>query len=281
MKFLLATLLSLVLVTPGFCSQLNIVVVLDGSGSMGDTFSKSKDRISKMDAAKKALTLMLDQVPSNTNIGVICFSDNVNGWLYKLGPINKQKLKDAINSVNAGGGTPLGKYMKTGANALLEFRAKQKSGIYKLVVVTDGESSDDVDTPLIGKYGILSKGLKVEAIGVDMGSRHTLATKVPYQSAESAEQLTSAVKSVVAESTGTNDHSEDYDLIAPIPPEIAIVAIKALSEFDNTPVGQKPKSVARLDASSGNSGHSGVIIVVSLLAACVVIGIIVAICNRR
>lgn len=253
MKYLFSAILSLVLAAPCFADQLNVVVVFDGSGSMGETFSKSSDRITKMDAAKAALIQILSQLPANSNLGVVVFSNSIDGWLINLGPVDKKELAAKINSVQDGGGTPLGKYMRIGANALLELRAKQKHGTYKLIIVTDGESSDDAETPLSGKYGILSKGIKVECIGVDMRSNHSLATKVPYRSAESAEQLKSAVKAVLAESTGKNDHSEDYDMIAPLPPEVAAAALQALSEYDNEPIGQKPKGAVSLNSSSGST----------------------------
>lgn len=284
MKYLLTAILSLVLATPGFCAQQNIVVVFDGSGSMGERFSKSKERITKMEAAKKALVQILNQLPANTNLGIVVFSSSHNGWLVKLGPIDKTNLTNHIMSVREGGGTPLGKYMKDGANALLELRAKQKSGIYKLIIVTDGESSDDADTPLTGQYGILSKGLRVEAIGVDMSAKHTLATKVPYQSAESAEQLTAAVKNVLAESTGKSDHAEDYDVIAPIPPEVAMAALMALSEVDNEPIGQKSKHGVSLGDSSGGGSISGTaltIVLIVLGCAVAVVVVMVVLCNKR
>ncbi len=287
MKYLLSAVLSLVLAAPSLASQQNIVVVFDGSGSMGDRFSKSRERITKMEAAKRALIQLLGQLPPNTNLGIIVFSDNVNGWLVKLGPVDKKDLANKINSVQEGGGTPLGKYMKLGANALLELRAKQKSGVYKLIIVTDGESSDDAETPLTGKYGILSKGLQVQAIGVDMSTRHALATKVPYQSAESAEQLTSAVKNVLAESTGKGDHSEDYDIIAPLPPEVAMAALTALSEFDNEPIGQKPKSGVSHSNNSGSASSSAIggtaLTVILILLGCIAVAVVVMVvaCNKR
>lgn len=286
MKYLLTAALSLVLAAPSFASQQNIVVVFDGSGSMGDRFTKSQERITKMEAAKRALILLLSQLPENTNLGIVVFSNNQNGWLVKLGPVDKKDLAKKINGVQEGGGTPLGKYMKLGANALLELRAKQKSGVYKLIIVTDGESSDDAETPLTGQYGILSKGLQVQAIGVDMSTRHALATKVSYQSAESAEQLTSAVKNVLAESTGKGDHSEDYDIIAPLPPEVAMAALTALSEFDNEPIGQKPKSGVSHN-SGGGSASSAVggtaLTVILIVLGCVAVAVVVVVvaCNKR
>ena len=250
MKFIIA-ILAMLLPSTVLGAHLNVVVVLDGSGSMGSRFSRSQDKISKMDAAKQSLIQVLSDLPEDTNLGIICFSSNVNGWLVKPGPVNKSDLKTSIMSIKDGGGTPLGKYMKEGANALLELRAKQKSGIYKLIIITDGESSDDVITPLTGRYGILSKGLKIEAIGVDMSTSHTLATSIPYCSAGNEDELKVAVKKVLAESTGAKDHSEDYDLIAPIPPEIALAALQALTEYDNTPVGVKPKNAIEVESKSG------------------------------
>jgi len=291
MRYLLTAVVSLVLASPGFCQnplpeQLNLVVVFDGSGSMGDRFSKSADRGTKMQAAKKALVQILNQLPANTNLGIVVFSSSNNGWLVKLGPIDKTNLTQQINNVREGGGTPLGRYMKDGANALLELRAKQKSGVYKLLVVTDGESSDDIETPLTGKYGILSKGLRVEAIGVDMSGKHSLATKVPYRSAENAEQLTSAVKAILAESTGKNDHSEDYDLIAPLPPEVAMAALVALSEIDNEPVGSPPKNRSGsagvgASSSSGNSGMALMVIGIIAVIVAFIAVVAVIVCNKR
>jgi hypothetical protein len=291
MRYLLSAVVALVLASTGYCQnplpeQLNLVVVFDGSGSMGDRFSKSADRGTKMQAAKKALVQILNQLPANTNLGIVVFSSSDNGWLVKLGPIDKTNLTQKINNVREGGGTPLGRYMKDGANALLELRAKQKSGVYKLLVVTDGESSDDIETPLTGKYGILSKSLRVEAIGVDMSNKHSLATKVPYRSAENAEQLTSAVKAILAESTGKNDHSEDYDLIAPLPPEVAMAALVALSEIDNEPVGSPPKIRGSVNISFGDGsggGSSIALIVVSIIIGAVVVIAVIAVivCNKR
>lgn len=283
MKYLLAMVVALGLASPGWAAQLNVVVVFDGSGSMGDRFTKNPERISKMEAAKRALIQMVDALPPGTNLGITCFSSSVNGWLVDLGPLDKEAAKIKISGVKQGGGTPLGQYMKEGANALLQLRAKQKgAGTYKLVIITDGESSDDIDTPLSGKHGILSKGLKAEAIGVDMYSKHSLATKIPYRSADNLDQLNTAIKEVVAESTGSNDHSEDYDLIAPLPPEVAMAAITALAEYDNAPVGQAPPNLTEETIVVNNSGGGWKVMwwIFGILVAIGVISVIAAIINR-
>ena len=66
-----------------------------------------------------------------------------NKWVYPLGPKDTQKLIAAIRLPQPSGGTPLGKYLRIGANRLLEQREKQYNyGNYRLLVVTDGEASD-------------------------------------------------------------------------------------------------------------------------------------------
>jgi uncharacterized protein YegL len=215
--------------------NLNVVVVLDDSGSMDEKFSANRS-IRKIEAARQALTEVINGLPNNAKLGIITF----HGWAYPLGPLDKAKVKDAVQAIRPGGGTPLGEYMKHGADALLALRDKQKYGTYKLVIITDGESGDNVTTPLVGSYGILSKGLQAEAIGVDMSTSHTLAIKIPYRSAASLEELKNAVAATLAESPGSGD-STDYDLIAPLEPRTAAAALEALSTVDNAPVGTRAK----------------------------------------
>ena len=51
--------------------QDNIVVLLDTSGSMAQWFSEGGD--TRMNAAKKALQEVLQQVPETTNVGILIF----------------------------------------------------------------------------------------------------------------------------------------------------------------------------------------------------------------
>jgi uncharacterized protein YegL len=210
-----------------------IAVVLDSSGSMSTRFGDSD----RMTTAKKILINVLSKVGPNTQVGVVTFE----GWVYQIQPVDQAKLAEAINGVRASGGTPLGHYMKEGANALLKVREKKKFGIYRLIVVTDGESTDDAETPLSGTYGILSKGLQVEAIGVAMNAKHSLATKVSYRSADNPDELVRAVSAVVAETGGGGDHSEDYATISTLDEKLCKDALKALSEPDNAPIGMRTK----------------------------------------
>jgi len=222
--------------------QDNIVIVLDASGSMNESIGGTK----KMDAAKSALWEVLKGIPDTTNVGLLVFSGSsiTDDWVYPLGPRNRAKLFEAINLPQPGGGTPLGKYIKTGADRLLQQRQKQYGyGSYRLLIVTDGEAQD---RNLVNKYvpDVLSRGITVDVIGVGMRKEHILATMVnSYRKADDPESLKEAISQVFAEISagGTDTVSEEaFEVLEGIPDELAKEMIKALSSSGNYPIGTKP-----------------------------------------
>ncbi|MBN2589403.1 MAG: VWA domain-containing protein [Sedimentisphaerales bacterium] len=226
----------------------NVVIVLDASGSMNEGMRDAQGKeVKKIDAAKAALYEVLNQVPDTTHIGLFVFSSTRGSgvWFYDLGPKDDAKLKQAINSIQPSGGTPLGTYMKVGADRLLKEREKQFNyGSYRLLVVTDGEANNERPN-LVDDYTkeIMSRGITLDAIGVSMANKHTLATKVhSYRSAKDPESFTRAVREVFAEiSSEKNDVAgEDaFALIAGIPTEVAAGMISALSNTGNNPIGER------------------------------------------
>ena len=212
----------------------NIVVILDASGSMQDKFSGDRTK-SKMEAAKAALQEVLSKIPGDTHIGLLVFSGaNIrNEWIYPLGPKDTQKLTAAIHLPQPGGNTPLGKYIRIGANRLLEQREKQYNyGNYRLLVVTDGEASD-ADKVKHYTPEILNRQIRVDVIGVDMKTDHMLAKVVDsYRKADNPGELVAAVSQILAETddTGTDIGGEDaFEYIAPLSSEIAADLIQQLT----------------------------------------------------
>ena len=212
----------------------NIVVILDASGSMQDKFSGDRTK-SKMEAAKAALQEVLSKIPDDTHIGLLVFSGaNIrNEWVYPLGPKDTQKLTAAIHLPQPGGNTPLGKYIRIGANRLLEQREKQYNyGNYRLLVVTDGEASD-ADKVKHYTPEILNRQIRVDVIGVDMKTDHMLANVVDsYRKADNPGELVAAVSQILAETddTGTDVGGEDaFEYIAPLSSEIAADLIQRLT----------------------------------------------------
>src|SRR2546426_696257 len=224
----------------------NVVIVLDASGSMKNGLTGT--RLSKMNAAKAALKAVLQKVPQSTRLGLLVFSaaNLKDDWVYPLGPRDDAVLLQAIDRIEASGGTPLGQYIKKGADRLLQERTKQFGyGSYRLLVVTDGEVQDQ---NLVDRYtpDVMSRGITMDVIGVGMKKDHTLATKVhSYRRANDPASLNRAITEVFAEIAGTATdvaQAEAFEFLAPIPGEVASAMIQALSSSGNHPIGTQPPS---------------------------------------
>ena len=243
----------------------NIVVILDASGSMGSKFSSDPTR-TKMEAAKEALREVSAKIPDGTNIGLLVFSgSNVqNDWVYPLGPKNDAELMKAIDLPLPSGGTPLGKYIKIGADRLLEQREKQYNyGSYRLLIVTDGEATDrekvTAHTP-----EVMERQVRVDVIGVDMKQDHMLATVVDsYRRADNPGELVKAVSEILAETpdTGMSTSGEDvFEFIAPLTEETALSLIAAITKVPgNHPIGEgqiapKPEATVKPTSDAGGGG---------------------------
>ncbi|MBM3967042.1 MAG: VWA domain-containing protein [Planctomycetes bacterium] len=194
----------------------HIVVVLDDSGSMREVMRSV--RITKIDAAKRALEQVIQQVDEDTRLGILLLNGMpaTDHWLVPLGPVSKTDAAEKISHIGPNGGTPLGSAMRTATEQLLAARAKYIYGTYRLVVVTDGEASDRL---LLEDYlpDILSRGIIVDAIGVDMQANHSLATHVhSYRRADDSEALKNAMIAIMAEGGTDQDQSTsdaDFELL--------------------------------------------------------------------
>lgn len=217
-------------------AQQNVVIIFDDSGSMDDRMQGGERRI---DAAKRALTSVLDSLPAETNVGVLALNSSANGsnWIIPLGPLTTADWRQNVARLQAVGGTPLGEYLKVGADALLEARAEQVYGEFRLLVISDGEANDQW---LVDDYlpQILARGLRVEAIGVDMAGDHSLATEVhAYRRADDDVSLERAISEVFAEtSPDDQDASDSFEMLEGLPDGFADEAIAALTEVSNAPI---------------------------------------------
>lgn len=238
----------------------NVIVVLDDSGSMNEPMARQNT--TRMLAAKQALIQVLEILPDDTHVGVVLLNGRLDGdpWVIPLGPVDMDRVRGLLDQVQAGGGTPLGKFLKTGADALLAAREKDHYGSYRLLVVTDGEATDEQK---VNRYlpDILSRGLTVDVIGVDMAETHSLATRVnSYRQADNPQSLTKAITEVFAEtSTDANDAGEsDFELLDAFPDEVAEAALLALAEGTaNDPIGTLEVGRDSDQARSGQSSSNG------------------------
>lgn len=217
----------------------HIVIVLDASGSMKGEMNGTP----KIVAAKAALKEVLKTMPGDTQMGLLVFSAaNVKDWAYPLGPRDDAKLMAAIDLPQPNGSTPLGTFMKMGADSLLAARkANFGYGTYRLIIVTDGEANSEPSN-LVAAHtrDIMSRGLIVDVIGVGMAKAHTLATQAhSYRGADDPAALRKAITEVFAEVGSTKNEQFEGDafaVIAPLPDAIVPGVIEALSRNDNKPV---------------------------------------------
>jgi uncharacterized protein YegL len=235
----------------------NVLVVLDASGSMNEDMPGSRQ--AKMAVARSALIEVAGKIPPGTNVGVLVFTENLkDDLIYPLGPIDMDRFTAAVKKPTARGGTPLGAYLKKAADLLLEQREKQHGyGTYRLLVVSDGEATDQdqVDQFL---PEILARGIIVEVIGVAMKEDLALATRVhKYRRADRPQELAQELQQVFAEvGSNPNDRVDQssFDLLAPIPDEMAAAILGAIASPPNHPIGApelRGPSAGIVDMSSG------------------------------
>jgi len=215
----------------------SVVIVLDDSGSMNERMSGGVRRI---EAAKKAIETVLKQFPADTKLGLLLLNGDRSKqhWAIPLEHLSVPQATRKVESVIADGGTPLGDRMREGADALLQLREKQIYGNYRLLIVTDGEAND---AKLLALYlpDVLSRGLIVDAIGVDMKKNHSLATRVhSYRRADDGAALSKAIQEVFAEKVDSNaaNSNADFDFLQALDDGTAKEALIALSKPNNTPI---------------------------------------------
>jgi uncharacterized protein YegL len=241
----------------------HVVVVLDDSGSMAN-WMQSDRRVTKIDAAKRALLQVLSQVPDDAQVGVLALNSTIpesGSWIIPLGPINRDRVRRAIGGIQAEGGTPLGAAMKQATDALLALRDKQLYGDYRLLIVSDGEAQDE---QLVDAYlpEILNRQITVDVIGVSMQQNHSLATRVDrYRRADDPTSLQQAIQQSLAESPldpQDSDEASDFELLKGLPDSVAAAAIEALSTIDNRPIGEdEDESDDEIAASPSSRPTSG------------------------
>jgi len=218
----------------------NVVILIDGSGSMQHEIG-NKD---KMTAAKFALIPALSMLTPETNFGCIVFSRSANGWVYPLSPFDRKEVWDSVREIEAGGNTPLGEYIKIAADELLRQREKNFNyGTYRLLIVTDGEATDD---DLMRAYAkeLVNRGISLDVIGVGMSRAHTLKSLAnQYVAANDAKTLKEAVTTFLAEvpnpASGSQASENVYEILSIFGNDSgALSAIDALSAGGNQPLGE-------------------------------------------
>lgn len=148
--------------------KLNLVVVLDISGSMGSPFDqyyydrfgnkqevKESESKTKMEIAKKSLVGLLGQLKPQDRFGMVVFDDSAYTAkpLRKVGETNMQAIKDHVMELFDRGGTNMDAGIKAGTDLLGEQSEANKDDYEnRIIFITDAMPNlgDDSEEGLVG-----------------------------------------------------------------------------------------------------------------------------------
>ena len=136
--------------------KLNLVVVLDISGSMSspfysyyyDRFSKDKKdcvesddyKKSKMEIANESVNILIDQLKAYDRLGIVLFDDQAKIFeqIKLVSEMDIKKTKKKISEIRVMGGTNLGAGYTTGTKLLEKFKDSKKSEYEnRIILITD------------------------------------------------------------------------------------------------------------------------------------------------
>jgi von Willebrand factor type A domain len=194
----------------------NVALVLDCSGSMKEM---TKDGDTKMTAAKRVMTDLIEKIPANLNVTFViygheafstaddprnCQAVKVARPLGKLDAAGKAELTGLVASLKPTGGTPIALALKTTGDEL----AKKSDEFSGIVLITDGLESckgnptEEVATLL--KTLKLSFGVNVVGLGVKEDEDAALKALADsgggkYYDADDADALADSISAIAKE----------------------------------------------------------------------------------
>lgn len=143
----------------GETSSFDFVLAIDASSSMlADDFTPNR-----LEAAKESANLFVDNVPGNTDIGIVSFSGIAS---IDLRPVaDPAKVKNTTNyiSIKETGGTNIGDAIITSINLLSSEKIDEEADV--VILLTDGQSN--IGTPVEQAINYANKNdVTVHTIGV-------------------------------------------------------------------------------------------------------------------
>lgn len=181
-----------------------LLLMLDASGSM-----KEKDPTggTKMDAAKEALTGVVEDLPQKTNVGLRVYGATEPGGrptkaacadtqlAAPIKPLDKAGLTSAIEGFEAKGETPIAYSLQKGLEDL------GSTGKRNIILVSDGEESCEPDPcPVVKKLVKKGVDLRIDTVGFDVRGKARTQLECladagggEYHDAEDADELSSSL----------------------------------------------------------------------------------------
>ncbi|MFD2863571.1 vWA domain-containing protein [Mucilaginibacter antarcticus] len=178
----------------------NLVFLVDVSGSMNE--------VNKLPLVKTALKMLVDQLRPKDRVALVTYAGYVSTALASTPANEKDKIKEAIDQLGAGGSTA------GGAGLMTAYQVAQKSFIKKgnnrIIMATDGDfnvgaASNKAMEELIEEER--GRGISLSILGFGMGnykdSKMELLADKGHGNYAYIDNITEATKSMVTEFGGT------------------------------------------------------------------------------
>jgi Ca-activated chloride channel family protein len=141
----------------------NMVFLVDVSGSMNE--------INKLPLVQSSLNLLVDQLRDNDRVAIVVYAGNAGLVLPSTNGMDKSRIKDAIDALQAGGSTAGGQGIELAYKVAAENFIK--NGNNRVILATDGDfnvgvSSDDELVRLIEEKR--KSGIYLSVLGYGMGN---------------------------------------------------------------------------------------------------------------
>lgn len=177
----------------------NYYVVFDASGSMLDHSCAGANN--RLTVAKRALAQFASRLPADANLGLLVFGEGGVHERIALAPINQEVIQREVESISAGGGTPLAETAERAYEALTVQGRKQLGyGEYHLVIVTDGVATGADPRVVINRI-VSQSPVVVHTIGFCLNDKHALNQpgRTLYKPADNPAALAQNMVDVLAE----------------------------------------------------------------------------------
>ncbi|MFX3673029.1 MAG: VWA domain-containing protein [Paenisporosarcina sp.] len=187
-----------------FKENLNVIVILDASGSMG----KNMNGLTQMEVAKTAITNFVKGLPANANVGLRIYGQEGSGnkadkerscksseLIYPISKYEPQGFEQALAKAKPAGWTPIQLALNEVQKDLVSFKGDKNTNI--IYLVSDGISTCDDDPVTAAKTLYESDitpivniiGFNVDSEGQKQLRAVAEATKGNYQDVRDAQGL--------------------------------------------------------------------------------------------
>ena len=156
-------------------SPLNLVIVLDKSGSM---FDAAGQNLTKIEAVKYALTLMVDKLNADDRLAIVVFNTVASVVLDSTPVTDPDGIKALIASINAGGGTNIEGGLAAGFQIAAE-SSDQNERLDRVMLLTDalpnvGIIGESAFVTMAQEYADQGIGLSTFGVGFNFGQELVL-----------------------------------------------------------------------------------------------------------